>query len=344
MKKTMLAVLAVSAVTAAAQQPPDVRAVVFRVNGEPVRLAEVNLAAQNLASQLQMQGQQVDRERVSQAAVRQVIDTELLAQEAGRRGIEADREAVDRVMQRFREQHGGAEALATELESSGLDPAWLEEIVTESNLVQSLIDQIRATITVSDEEVERFYADNPDLFESPEQVRARHILFQAGAEATDEEREAARAKAEAARERALGDEEFAELARELSEGPSAAEGGDLGFFTRDRMVEPFASAAFDLEPGEISPVVGTEFGYHVIKLEERKAAGTDGLEDVRDRIRSSLQGQQVDTAVGELLESLHEKAEIVPVGPAAEAGPPAGVAPSPPGADGGTTQEEGPDE
>jgi len=342
MKKTMLAVVAATAVTAAAQQAPDVRAVVFRVNGEPVRMAEINLAAQNLASQLQMQGQQVDREQVTQAALRQVIDTELLAQEARRRGLEADTEAVGQVMQRFREQHGGAEALATELQSSGLDPEWLESIVTESQLVQSLIDEVRGTVTVSDEEIETFYADNPDLFESPEQVRARHILFQAGAEATDEERQAARAKAEAARQRALGDEEFAELAEELSEGPSAVQGGDLGFFTRDRMVEPFASAAFDLEPGEISPVVGTEFGYHVIKLEERRPAGTDSLDDVRDRIRSSLEGQQVDAKVGELLESLREKAEVVPVGPAAEAGPPTASAPSAEGAGGdGTTQEEG---
>lgn len=342
MKKTMLAVLAASAVTAVAQQAPDVRTVVFRVNGEPVRMAEVNLAAQNLANQLQMQGQQVDQEQVSQAALRQVIDTELLAQEAERRGIEADREAVEQVMQRFREQHGSAEALAAELESSGLDPEWLEEIVTESQVVQSLIDELRGTVAVSNEEVGQFYADNPDLFESPEQVRARHILFQAGAEATEEEREAARSQAEGARERALGDEDFAELAEELSEGPSAARGGDLGFFTRDRMVEPFASAAFDLEPGEISPVVGTEFGYHVIKLEERRPAGTDRLDDVRDRIRSSLEGQKVDAVVGELLGSLREKAEIVPVGPAAAAGPPAGAAP-PPGDGGGdgVTQEEG---
>ena len=99
---------------------------------------------------------------------------------------------------------------------------------------------------------------------------------------------AAKAKAEAAHQRAVAGEDFAELAKELSEGPSGPNGGDLGFFEKQRMAPAFADAAFALEPGEISPVIKTQFGYHVIKVEERRGAGDHApLKRLDERIRQN---------------------------------------------------------
>ena len=110
----------------------------------------------------------------------------------------------------------------------------------------------------------------------------------------------------------LAGEDFAALATELSEGPSGPKGGDLGFFSRERMVPPFAEAAFALKPGETSDVVQTRFGFHVIKVEKRREAGTVPLAEVKERIRQGLSQEQQQKRIEELLNPLRENAKIVP--------------------------------
>ncbi len=117
------------------------------------------------------------------------------------------------------------------------------------------------------------------------QVRVRHILLETRSLKTAEEREAARNKAEELRKRALAGEDFAELAKKHSEGPSAPAGGELGFFPRrGKMVEPFAAAAFALKKDGISPVVETQFGYHIIQTTEIKPGREITLEEVRAEV------------------------------------------------------------
>lgn len=328
MKKIVMTVaLAMCALTVAAQQQPPGDTVVFHVNGDDIRLMEVNLAAQQIMGQIaqQGQGQEPDHDQVGKAAVAQVIDTKLAAQEARRRKLEVDPAEVDAAIDRFRQQAGGAEQLSAQLAQSGLDVDWLRSVVTESLLVQKLVEeQIEPDVSVSDEDVAKFYQENPDAFQVPEQVKARHILFRADLEnASEEDRIAAREKAEKARQRAVAGEDFAALAKELSEGPSASKGGDLGWFSKDQMVEPFATAAFALKPGEISAVVGTRFGYHVIKLEDRKGPSVKSLEEATPAIRNLLTQQRTQQKIEALLEQLRSTAEIEPVGPFAEQQAPA---------------------
>ena len=123
----------------------------------------------------------------------------------------------------------------------------------------------------------------------------------------------ARARADEARARALAGEDFAELAREVSEGPSAEAGGDLGFAAPEQMVPAFAEAASALDPGEISEVVRTNFGFHVIKVEEKKPEVTLTLEEANDRVRLILNQNKIAEKVQELIRTLGEKAEIVPL-------------------------------
>jgi parvulin-like peptidyl-prolyl isomerase len=109
----------------------------------------------------------------------------------------------------------------------------------------------------------------------------------------------------------LAGEDFGELAEELSEGPSAKDGGDLGFFSASSMVQPFAEAAFGLQPGGISEVVKTRFGFHVIKVEERRAGGTRPLVEVREPLRNALLERKVKGGVDTLLTRLRSEADIV---------------------------------
>jgi parvulin-like peptidyl-prolyl isomerase len=179
-------------------------------------------------------------------------------------------------------------------------------------LSRKLIEtQVIPSIEVSNEEVRAFYDENPQLFEAEEQVRARHIIFNASLTDNADTVAEARGKAEEARRRALEGEDFADLARELSEGPAAPNGGDLGFFTRGQTAPQFANAAFALEPGGISPVVRTEYGLHVIKVEEKRPPRHLPFDEVSEQVHDLLIQRKTGQRVGELVKSLGEQATVV---------------------------------
>jgi peptidyl-prolyl cis-trans isomerase C len=147
--------------------------------------------------------------------------------------------------------------------------------------------EILGKINLTDKDYEAYYNANKKEFENPEMVRARHILVAVKPNATEDEKKAALKKAEDILDKAKKGEDFAKLASEYSDDPgSKAKGGDLGFFTQGSMVGKFEQAAFVLKPGEISPVVETEFGYHIIKCEERKAAEQQPYETVKEQVKA----------------------------------------------------------
>ena len=167
---------------------------------------------------------------------------------------------------------------------------------------------------VSDEDVAAAYESEKDtVWSKPEQVRASHILLGVEAGASEDEKAAAKAKAEEVLTLArTADVAFAELAKQHSTGPSAPAGGDLGFFAQNgSMVKPFEDAAFALEAGEISDLVETQFGYHIIYLAERKPAETLSLEQVTPIIRTKLEQQKIVELRNALVAELKEEAEIV---------------------------------
>lgn len=150
-------------------------------------------------------------------------------------------------------------------------------------------DDYRDEIDISREEVRAHFERNKETYGTPKKVRARHILFQLEAGATAEEQEAAKNRAWVVMEEAKSGKEFAELAKRYSDDPgSKDQGGDLGFFAKDRMVKPFSDVAFAMEPGEISEPVLTRFGWHIIKVEAVQEATAPDLEKVADEIRDQL--------------------------------------------------------
>ncbi|MBF0530687.1 MAG: SurA N-terminal domain-containing protein, partial [Deltaproteobacteria bacterium] len=144
-------------------------------------------------------------------------------------------------------------------------------------------------VQVKDDEITEYYDLNSDKYKEPEQVRARHILFTVDPQAKPEDIAKIKAKAEEvlAKTKAPG-ADFAKLAQEFSQDSTSATGGDLGWFARDKMVAPFAEAAFKLGNGQISDLVKTQFGFHIIKTEERKPAATRTLEEAKTEIKDKL--------------------------------------------------------
>jgi peptidyl-prolyl cis-trans isomerase C len=175
----------------------------------------------------------------------------------------------------------------------------------EQALVWKLREQVIQPDTVfTDEQLQQRWAtEGPGA-----EIRARHILLRIPADASPQQREALRQRAEELRQRAVAGEDFAQLAQQHSEDPGSAQrGGDLGFFGRGRMVAPFEEAAFRLQPGEISPVVESPFGYHVIKLEERRQ---QELGEQREQFRQFLVQRAEQEAETAYLDSLTTAANV----------------------------------
>ena len=306
---TALATLAVSA----QDSPPsgDLNPVVMRVDGAPVHAAEISMVMQNVQAQLRAQGQSVEPRDVVGIATQRVVEQKLLAAEARRFGLEPDPARVQQLLAAAERQAGGRTQLADNLAAGGSNLAQLEEMLIEMELARVFIErQIGPTVELEDGDVEAFYADHQHLFRHDDVVRARHLVLAVSEDADDAAVSAVRARAESARERALAGEDFASLAEELSEGPTAERGGDLGWFTREAVEPELGEVAFTLGVGGISPVVRTRFGFHVLKVEDRRAAGVLPLDEVRGKATTLARQDAIARTVQELLATLTKTARI----------------------------------
>ncbi len=166
------------------------------------------------------------------------------------------------------------------------------------------IDSLRAKVVVSPADVERAYNEGIDQYTTPEQVRASHILFK-----TDGKDDAAvKAKAEEVLKQAKSGADFAELAKKYSEDESSAKnGGDLDYFSKGRMVPEFDQVAFSLQPGQISDLVKSQFGYHIIKVVDKKPASTKTLAEVRQQITDQLAYERAQAQAADLADKLQKQ-------------------------------------
>ncbi len=158
-------------------------------------------------------------------------------------------------------------------------------------------------ITIPEAEVEQYYNSHQEEFGQPEKRRARHIILKT----TDQDKQARRAEMEKILARAKAGEDFAALARQYSEDGSAAQGGDLGFFGRGQMVKPFEDAVFGLQKGEISNIVETQFGFHIMQLEDIQPANITPLAGAKSAIENKLKKQQALNSAFEKANEAYEK-------------------------------------
>jgi|GEM_PF-346850 len=191
--------------------------------------------------------------------------------------------------------------------------------------------QIQGKDVVTDADAQKFYNENITQFANPDMVKASHILFLVPQGAPDSVVTAKEQAAKAAITRAKKGEDFSKLAVELSEEPGAKErGGDLGFFSKNQMVPEFATAAFNQKVGSVSDTpVKTKFGFHVIKVSEKKPAGTASFNEVKANIIAYLQNQKRRAAFKAEMQQLRQAAKIENFLPAPAVITPATIKPTP---------------
>jgi parvulin-like peptidyl-prolyl isomerase len=301
------------ALTVAAQNVREEVAVM--VNDEPVYNWEIALFLPKIEQEMSSQGIPPKGDIVIKATVRRAVDNRLLAQEARRRGLAPDTARVDQKMSQIEAQRGGRGMIEAELIKAGIGYEQFRSTIVQADLIQVMVEtQILPGIAVSDEDVAAFYNENKELFKQQDKVHTRHILFLIPEGATEKQKTNAKIRAIAARERAMAGEDFAELAKELSEGPNAANGGDLGFTARGQMVPSFDAAVWALEVGQISEVVESDLGFHVILLEEKVIGPMVPLDEARKPVEDMLRQNRVGAAIATLLTDLNDNAVIVSPG------------------------------
>jgi len=238
-----------------------------------------------------------------------MITMELLKMEAEKRNIELSEEEKDKM---FNQQLASIkqnnnltnDQLLSSLNEQGISS--LEEykgMFLENNkdnlVINKLMQEVTNEVKISDEKAKEYYNNNKNQYEYGEQVNASHILLK------DEE------KVDEVLNKLDDGKEFAELAEEYSQGPTAKDGGKLGFFSEGEMVPAFEEKAFDLEVGEVSnEAVKTDYGYHIIKVTDKKEAGVASFEEVKSNIKENLSNQQRQKSWEEFVNQLRDEAEI----------------------------------
>jgi peptidyl-prolyl cis-trans isomerase C len=251
------------------------------------------------------------RDEVLRATLDRLITYTLLSQEAKSRQVTATDPEIDERMSQMRKQFPDEAAFKKALGERNMTIERLREDTRDNLVISKMMEsEVAATPGASDAEAQEFYEKNPDKFKQPEQVRASHILIRVDEKADAAQKQKARATAEALLKRVKAGEDFAKLAKENSADGSAAQGGDLNYFGRGAMLPAFDEAAFALKPGEISEIVTTQFGYHIIKVTDRKEASTVSLDQVSERVKQFLSGQKKQQKADEFINALKQKSKI----------------------------------
>jgi peptidyl-prolyl cis-trans isomerase C len=289
--------------------PETLPEVVARVNGEDVTKTDFEKFINQMEASA---GQPVPPDRrneIYRNALNRLVDMKLLSQEVKARGLHGDEQAVAGEIQSIRGRFPTQEEFNKALAAQGLTEEKLKaEMLTQTSITKMMEAETATATAVSDADVKDFYDKNPDRFKRPEQVRASHILFKT--EGDDAAKKKARASAESVLKQAKSGKDFAALAKQHSSDGSAPQGGDLGFFVKEQMVPEFSNAAFAMQPGQISDIVESQFGYHIIKVTERKAPETIALDEVAPQVKQYLTQQRQQQRGEAFVKQLRDKAKI----------------------------------
>lgn len=282
--------------------------VAAKVNGDEITVAVLDAEMSKLKLQspsLFEASSGMSEDQIRSEMLSELINQKLLEQEAAKRDIKVTDEDLDAEMSSYADAYGGQEEFEAILSQSGMTIESARELVRWEILRNAILEQEVSESDITDDDIAAYYEANPESFQYEAAKRASHILF-------NEEDEAL---AKDVLERARNGEDFAALATEYSQDEgSAATGGDLGWPTVDYVPEFEASVA-SLKVGEISDLVKTEFGWHIITVTDAREAGTQSLEEATDTIRQDLLSERRQAAYQELLDSLREAAKIEIVDP-----------------------------
>ncbi len=290
--------------------PAQFPEVVARVNGSAIAKQELLDRVEAVKQRMHLPPGQTPMQ-VYRIVLGELVDFELLYQASTQRQAAATPEEVEAEFQKLRAQFPSEEAFQQQLAAESVSAERLKAMLLKDLSVQKLVEtQLASSVVISDEEKRRFYEENTESMQQPEQLRLRHILTRVPETAGEGQKAQLREKLEGLRRQIEQGADFAKLARENSDDTGSREEGGEMTIRRGQTVEPFETAAFALQPGGLSPVVETRYGYHIIQLLERTPARQVPYEEVQERIEQFLEQQAVQEKVRQEIEVLKRNAKI----------------------------------
>ncbi len=238
-----------------------------------------------------------------------LVRRELLYQESKSKVKVTDAEIATEV-KKLKDQYTSEKDFTATLSSMNISQASLRAQVERALSIQKLIDQFASKVNVDDKEIWSYYDKNRGSFRQPEQVKASQILIKTEPGWDEAKKAAARKKIDDIRSKLKAGQDFESLARTYSEDPSGPKGGDLGYIRTGQVLKPFEDALFALKPGEVSDVVETSLGYHIIKASDRKPETTIPFEKVKDQLRTALKQEKGQQEANAYIAKVREKAKV----------------------------------
>ena len=289
--------------------------VVANVNGEEILASSVakeqSMLTQQMAGRVDPTQMEAMAAGLKQQAFVNIVKRILLRQAADKEGMKVSEAEKTAKIESVKGNFPSEEEFNAQLGISGLTYEAFEKEIEYTVKVEKLIEKLSANIektTIEDAKI--FYDSNTDQFENPERVKASHILIKTEADDSEEIKAEKRKRIEDLLVRVKGGQEFADIASENSDCPSSKNGGDLGYFGRGQMVKAFEDAAFALEKGEISGIVETRFGYHIVKLTEKEPSNTTPFDEISNDIVEYLFNMKKQMEIEKYIQALRDLAEI----------------------------------
>ncbi len=291
--------------------------IICRVNNDIISKSEYEEAV-NLLKLRTQNRQKLSGEELAQAVregekdlLKNMIEERLLVQKAVELGMTADTDVI-KYLDRVRKENNlpSIEALEQEMRGQGISPAEFRKRIKEQSLKEKVLGrEVYYRIQVSTEEIKAFYEANRDKFDRPEQVRLQEILIASNGKDPSEFNRL-RMRAEEVLEKARGGELFGELVAQYSDGPTAKQVGDLGFFRRGMLLKEIEDMVFSLRRGQITDIVEGQGGFRIFKVIEKNVAGIQPLDVVKDQIRNKLVEDKAVPALRKYMEKLRRQSYI----------------------------------
>lgn len=249
------------------------------------------------------------KDEMKKAILQQMVQEQVIYQEAKKEKLEAKTTEVDKQFKQLKESMKKDKEYEKFLKDNGIDDEFLKAQLTKDITIQNFKNNFDKKTKVTDEEMKKYYEENKKNYVDDE-VKASHILIstvdpKTNKPVSEEKKKEAKKKAEDVYAKVKSGEDFAKLAKENSDDGSAANGGDLGFFSKGQMVPEFEKAAFSMDKGEVSDIVETQFGYHIIKVTDKKHKEYT-FDEVKDNIKQNLLYEKYKAEV----KKLTDKAKI----------------------------------
>lgn len=289
--------------------------IVAVVNQEIITLSEVERMIGHLKEEIEAGNRLERRSRVnelSRMALERLIEEKLIDQEAKRSGIKAAAKEIDGAIEEIKRRNSATqEDMERALAKEGLTlEAFKKDI--EKKIIRTKVVQwaVKVEPNVGEKELRDFYLKNSDRYRTEESYRPGHILFKVPKEAAPEEVREIRAKCQKVLGKIKAGEDFGELAILYSEDISSKDRGDLGVFKKGELLPAFEKEALRLKIGEVSDIVRTDFGFHIIRLLDRKGADPLPYEDVKEKVRQDYLEREFDKGLKQFLTTLRGKSII----------------------------------